>query len=155
LREIYAGVKWETVRLLEYLDAAPDFYFDSLSQVKMDSWSNGRVVLLGDAAWCASPMAGMGTSLAMVGACVLAGELKAAGNDYARAFANYEGIMRGFVGEAQKMAEGVHWFIPTTRFKLWFSKKLWSFMPKSTLKKLMIDEPARIGNLVKLKEYGD
>ena len=100
LRETYADVKWEAQRMLAMMDAAPDFYFDSLSQVKMKSWSRGRVVLLGDAASCASPMAGMGTSIAMVGAYVLAGELKAAGDDYGTAFANYQAAMREFVNEA-------------------------------------------------------
>ena len=57
------------------MERAPDFYFDSVSQVKMDRWSAGRSVLLGDAAWCASPLSGMGTGMAVVGAYVLAGEL--------------------------------------------------------------------------------
>ncbi len=153
LRETFADVKWETKRMLEFLDAAPDFYFDSLSQVKMHSWSAGRVVLLGDAAGCASPMAGMGTSIAVVGAYVLAGELKAAGDDYAKAFANYQAAMREFESEAQKMAEGVSWFIPETRLKLWLSTKLWSWMPQSTMRKLMIEKPAQVASLVKLKDY--
>lgn len=154
LRETFADVKWEARRMLKMMDAAPDFYFDSLSQVKMDAWSTGRVVLLGDAAACPSPMAGMGTSIAMVGAFVLAGELKLAAGDYATAFARYEAAMLPFVSEAQKLAEGVSWFIPQTRLKLWFSRKLWSWMPQSTLRKLMIDQPAKIANLVQLKEYG-
>ena len=63
LREVFAEVKWEAPRMLDMLDSAPDFYFDSLSQVRMDTWAAGRVVLLGDAAACASPMAGMGTTI--------------------------------------------------------------------------------------------
>ncbi len=153
LRETFKDMRWETQRMLEMMDAAPDFYFDSLSQVKMESWSTGRVVLLGDAASCASPMAGMGTSIAMVGAYVLAGELKEANGEYAAAFARYEATMRGFVSEAQKMAEGVSWFIPHTRMKLWFSKKMWSLMPQSTMRKLMIEQPAKIANMVEIKDY--
>jgi 2-polyprenyl-6-methoxyphenol hydroxylase-like FAD-dependent oxidoreductase len=153
LRETYADMKWEAQRMLGMMDAAPDFYFDSLSQVKMDSWSMGRVVLLGDAAACASPMSGMGTSIAMGGAYVLAGELKTAGVDYGKAFAGYEAAMREFVNEAQKMAQGVSWFIPQTRLKLWFGKKLWSWMPQSTLRKLMVEQPAKVASLVTLKEY--
>jgi hypothetical protein len=57
------------------------------------------------------------------------------------------------VNEAQKMVEGVSWFIPKTRLKLWFSSKLWSWMPKATLRKLMIEEPARIANMVEIKAY--
>lgn len=67
LREVFADMKWETQRMLEMMDTTPDFYFDSLSQVRMQKWSKGRVVLLGDAAACPTPMSGMGTSIAMVG----------------------------------------------------------------------------------------
>ena len=69
---------------------APDFYFDSVSQIKLDSYSNGRVVLVGDAGYCASPLSGMGTSLGIVGAYVLAGELHAAAGDHAKAFTEYD-----------------------------------------------------------------
>jgi 2-polyprenyl-6-methoxyphenol hydroxylase-like FAD-dependent oxidoreductase len=152
LREIFAGVKWEAQRMLAMLDAATDFYFDSLSQVKMDAWSRGRVVLLGDAACCPSPMSGMGTSLATVGAYVLAAEMKAAGGDYPTAFAKYEVALRGFAAEAQKLAESVSWFIPRTRVKLWLSKRLWSWIPQGMLKRLMIEEPSRIASLVRLED---
>ena len=153
LRKTFASVKWEAQRMLGMLDAAPDFYFDSLSQVKMDAWSRGRVVLLGDAACCPSPMAGMGTSLATVGAYVLAAEMKAADGDYPTAFAKYEATLRGFAAEAQKLADGVSWFIPRTRVKLWLSKRLWSWMPQATLRRLMIEQPSRIANLVRLEDY--
>jgi len=153
LRETFADMKWEAQRMLGMMDAAPDFYFDSISQVKMNAWSTGRVVLLGDACSCASPMSGMGTSIAMVGAYLLAHELRAADGDYATAFAKCEAAMREFVTEAQKMAEGVSWFVPQTRLKLWFSNKLWSWLPQSTLHKLMIEQPAKVANLVDLKNY--
>jgi 2-polyprenyl-6-methoxyphenol hydroxylase-like FAD-dependent oxidoreductase len=153
LRETFAGMRWAVPQMLEMMDDFSDFYFDSLSQVKMDRWSKGRVVLLGDAASCTSPMAGMGTSIALVGAYVLAGELKSASGDYAAAFARYEATMREFVTEAQKLAEGVSWFIPNTRMKLWLSKKMWSLMPQSTMRKLMIEQPAKIANMVEIKDY--
>lgn len=153
LRETYADMKWETQAMLEMLDDTPDFYFDSLSQVKMDRWSKGRVVLLGDAASCASPMSGMGTSIAVVGAYVLAGELKKAGDDIEAAFARYERAMRGFVSAAQKMADGVSWFIPQTRMKLWFSKAMWSWMPQSTMRMLMVEQPQKVASMVTLKDY--
>ena len=109
--------------------------------------------MLGDAACCASPMSGMGTSLATVGAYVLAGEMKAAADDYPTAFAKYEAAMRGFAAEAQKLAESVSWFIPRTRLKLWLSKRLWSWMPRATLRSLMIEQPTRIASLVRLEDY--
>lgn len=154
LRETFGDMRWPAVaRMLEMMDASPDFYFDSLSQVKMDTWSNRRVVLLGDAASCTSPMAGMGTSIAVVGAYVLAGELKNANGDYASAFERFEETMRNFTAEAQKLAEGVSWFIPATRLKLWMSSRMWSMMPRSTMRKLMVDQPARIANMVEIKDY--
>jgi 2-polyprenyl-6-methoxyphenol hydroxylase-like FAD-dependent oxidoreductase len=154
LRETYAGVKWKTPQILQMLDAAPDFYFDSLSQVKMERWSSGRVVLLGDSACCPSPMAGMGTSIAIIGAYVLAGELKTTPDDHSAAFARYEATMRKFVAEAQELAVGgVGWFIPQTRAKLWMSKRLWSWMPQSTMRRLMIEQPTRIASIVQPKEY--
>ncbi len=153
LREAFAGMKWEAQHMLDMMDDAPDFYFDSLSQVRMKSWSKGRVVLLGDAAACPTPMSGMGTSIAMVGAYVLAGEMYANGDAHAAAFAQYEAAMRPFVTEAQKMAQGVSWFIPQTRMKLWLSKKMWSLMPRSTMRKLMVEQPNKIASMVQLKDY--
>ncbi|GIF17540.1 2-polyprenyl-6-methoxyphenol hydroxylase-like FAD-dependent oxidoreductase [Actinoplanes tereljensis] len=72
VKEAFAGLGWETDKFLESIDKADDFYFDSLSQIELDAWSKGRVVLLGDAAHCPSPASGQGTSLALVGAYVLA-----------------------------------------------------------------------------------
>ncbi|GAA2148025.1 FAD-dependent monooxygenase [Actinomadura napierensis] len=90
--------------LLETMDGAPDFHFDAMAQIHMDSWSKGRVALLGDAGYCGSPASGQGTSMAMVGAYVLAGELKAAGGDHRAAFAAYEAELRDFVTANQEMA---------------------------------------------------
>ena len=69
---------WVRPQLLEYMRSAPDFYFDEMSQIEMDHWSKGRVALVGDAGYCCSPLSGQGTSVALLGAYVLAGELKAA-----------------------------------------------------------------------------
>ena len=71
----FAGAGWECDALLAAAQEADDFYFDSFAQVHMPSWSSGRVTLAGDAGYCASPLSGMGTSLALVGAYILAGEL--------------------------------------------------------------------------------
>ena len=103
LREQMAGVGWLTPRILEHADEAPDFYLDQVAQVVMDSWSSGRVGLLGDAAFCASPMSGAGTGLALVGAYLLAGELAAAGWQPAAGFAGYERRMRDYVEANQEI----------------------------------------------------
>ncbi|RMS32349.1 Flavoprotein monooxygenase, partial [Pseudomonas coronafaciens pv. garcae] len=60
LQASFAGAGWEVPRLLEGMEAADDFWFDDLRQVKIDRWSNGTVVLLGDAAWCVTPLGGVG-----------------------------------------------------------------------------------------------
>ena len=79
LERHFADAGWEAPRLLRAARAAPDFYLDSMGQVRLDRWSQGRVVLLGDAGYCPSPLSGLGTSLALVGAYILAGELAAFG----------------------------------------------------------------------------
>ncbi|GIH99657.1 FAD-dependent monooxygenase [Planobispora takensis] len=107
VEERCAGLRWETPRLLKAMREAPDFYFDAMAQVRMDRWSSGRVALLGDAGYCPSPMSGQGTSLSLVGACVLAGELgRAAGTPggHRAAFARYEERMRPFVALNQALA---------------------------------------------------
>jgi 2-polyprenyl-6-methoxyphenol hydroxylase-like FAD-dependent oxidoreductase len=95
--ETFAGAGWESATLLAAMPHSPDFYFDSASQVRLDRWSAGRIALVGDAAHSPSPLSGQGTSLALVGAYVLAGELKAAGGDHQAAFARYREEMRGYV----------------------------------------------------------
>ncbi|MFF2145721.1 FAD-dependent monooxygenase [Kitasatospora sp. NPDC058190] len=73
--ERMTALRWETPRLLKALAEAPDLYCDSMAQIHLDHWSRGRIVLLGDAGYCASPLSGQGTSLALVGAYVLADAL--------------------------------------------------------------------------------
>ena len=101
----FAGEGWEVPQLLTAMWTAPDFYFDRIAQTHMEQWSSGRVALLGDAAYCPSPLSGMGTSLALVGAYVLAGELAMAGDDYLSAFTRYQRAMGEAVTRAQKFAE--------------------------------------------------
>jgi len=151
IRDRFANEKWQIPKMLLYMDKANDFYFDSISQVRMDRWSAGRVALLGDAAFCASPMAGMGTSMAVVGAYILATELKNANGGYARAFAKYETQMRPFVTGAQKLAEGADWFVPTTRIKHWLSLQIWKILPHTPWKNMMIEMPMKIATTVQLE----
>ncbi len=103
LRERMAGLGWLTPAILAHLDDTPDFYLDQVAQVVMDSWSDGRVALLGDAAFSSSPMSGQGTGLALVGAYILAGELAAAGWDPELGYARYEDRMRPFVEANQEI----------------------------------------------------
>ena len=103
LKTIYEGIGWEVPRLLTMMTDTPDFYFDSAAQIHMDHWSQDRVALVGDAAYCASPMSGQGNSLALIGAYVLAGELATSKGDYRMALANYEKELRPFVKVNQEL----------------------------------------------------
>lgn len=104
LKEWGHDLGWESNKILELMNDSDDFYFDITAQVKMDSWAKGRVTLLGDAAYCASPFSGMGANLALVGAYILAGELKSAEGDYSIAFKRYNELMHPFVNAAQDLA---------------------------------------------------
>ncbi|OBF20874.1 hypothetical protein A5725_15235 [Mycobacterium kubicae] len=95
---------WVRPELLRYMRSAPDFYFDEMSQIVMDHWSIGRVALVGDAAYCCSPLAGQGTSVALLGAYVLAGELKIAGDDHGLGFANYFKRFHAYTERTQFLA---------------------------------------------------
>lgn len=103
LRRTFADVGWAAPRVLGALDDAP-LYFDAVGQARMPTWTSGRVALLGDAAYCSSPLSGMSTSLALTGAYVLAGEL--ATRPHREAFARYEAVMRPYVDQAQKLPPG-------------------------------------------------
>ncbi|SFO86100.1 FAD-dependent monooxygenase [Amycolatopsis rubida] len=107
LRRHYADAGWETPRVLEAMGDAPDFYFESVGQMRLRRWSRGRIAAVGDAAYCASPLSGMGTSLALAGAYVLAGELSRHPG-HREAFRSYETIMRPYVAQAQN----VSWLAP-------------------------------------------
>lgn len=100
LRRVFADAGWQVPRALAGLDQTTDFYFEAVGQVRMPHWSKGRVALVGDAAYCASPVSGMGTSLALVGAYILAGELSRHAS-HTQAFAAYERLMRPYVTQAQ------------------------------------------------------
>ena len=108
LRLRFGNSGWECPRILDRLDGAGDLYFDRVSQVRMDAqpglWTQGRVTLIGDAAFCVSLLAGQGSALAMVAAYILAGELYRAQGDYARAFARYQELFAPFVRQKQNAA---------------------------------------------------
>ncbi|MFD2763484.1 FAD-dependent monooxygenase [Micromonospora eburnea] len=105
LAAAFAGAGWRVPELLAAMADAPDFYFDAMSQVRMDRWSTGRIGLVGDAGYGASPASGQGTSLSLVGAYVLATSLAEAGGDPVAGFATYERRMRPFVAANQQLAE--------------------------------------------------
>jgi 2-polyprenyl-6-methoxyphenol hydroxylase-like FAD-dependent oxidoreductase len=116
--DAFAGAGWEFPRLVEAMWTANDFYCDLTCQVRMDRFHTGRVALVGDAAYCPSPMTGQGTSLALVGAYVLATEL-ARGKDPSSAFERYDAAMRDFVRRNQNLALKIgSGFAPQSSFQV-------------------------------------
>ncbi|MFI5834693.1 FAD-dependent monooxygenase [Micromonospora sp. NPDC051300] len=105
LDRAFAGAGWRVPELLAAAADAPDLYLDAMSQVRMPRWSTGRVGLVGDAAYAASPASGQGTSLGLVGAYVLAAALAEAAGRPADGFAAYERRMRRFVDANQALAQ--------------------------------------------------
>jgi 2-polyprenyl-6-methoxyphenol hydroxylase-like FAD-dependent oxidoreductase len=160
LRQAYPERTWELPRLLSELDGAPDFYFDSITQIRMPSWSSGRVTLVGDAGYSPGPAVGGGTVVAVVGAYVLAGELRAAGGDHPRAFAAYERAIGELVRRSRDIGPAtMKTLIPATPRQVWLTsqalrlvprlpralqRRLWSFQAR----------PARALEAVDLARYG-
>ena len=107
-------------RVLQELSSARDFYFDLIAQVRLHRFTSGRVALVGDAAYSPSPVTGLGTSLALVGAYVLAGELARSSGAYDVAFARYESVMRDYVRQCQELPPGgLEGMLPRTRRAIW------------------------------------
>jgi hypothetical protein len=122
LRREFADAGWQSQRLLDAMDQAPDFYFHVIEQIKMAKWSNNRIVCLGDTAFAPTPLTGMGTSLAIIGAYMLAGELSKldSGEHPSRALSAYEAKFRPYVEESQS----IPFFVPAimhpgTAWKRW------------------------------------
>ncbi|MEV4602187.1 FAD-dependent monooxygenase [Amycolatopsis sp. NPDC049253] len=102
IAEIFEGGGWEIPRLVAAMRTADDLFFDIVSQIHLPRWSSGRVALVGDAAHAPSFLTGQGSSTALVGAYVLAGEL-ATHADHPTAFAAYEQTARPFVEANQAL----------------------------------------------------
>lgn len=143
--EKFADAAWETPRIIRDMqdsEVAKDFFSQKVGQVKLDSWSRGRVVLLGDAAYCPSPATGMGTTSGIVGAYVLAGEISKYCNDRGffqgskdpliTALQEYDTGFRPFIEQVQNLGPGMPQIgLPATRWGigfmhsfLWLSRSL-------------------------------
>ncbi|MET8848023.1 FAD-dependent monooxygenase [Amycolatopsis sp. NPDC004625] len=153
LAQLFAGTGWETPKLLDALPAADDLYVDSISQIHLDQWSRGRVVLLGDAAWCAGP-GGSGTGLAMMGAQVLAGELAAAGGDHVTAFAKYEQRLRKPATVGQKNGKGSGNFLaPRTAAKIRSRNRAYRMLNTRVFGSIFTWMTDRAANALEYREY--
>ncbi|MES9544045.1 FAD-dependent monooxygenase [Actinomadura sp. NPDC000600] len=154
LAETFTGNGWQSDRLLQDMRYAPDFYFDSVGQVRMDAWSRGRVALLGDAAYCPSSLSGMGSGLALVGAYVLAGELALAGGDHRVAFGRYEEEMREYAVGCQKMGDGVaKLMVPGSRAMATFLNRYYKVMPYLPGKNMAAKIARKAAENITLRDY--
>ena len=151
--EAFAGMGWRVPELMAAMHQAPDFYFDTVSQVHLDRWSAGRVALIGDAA-CAAGPGGNGTGNAVVAAYVLAGELAAAGGDYRTAFERYQQLLRPYVAKGQKQALGAKdFFAPPTPKKIAQLQRFYKMLPYLPVKGLMKYLTTRTATGIKLPDY--
>ncbi len=150
LEGAFDGVGWEVPNLIASLRNADDLYFDSISRVDLDTWSEGRVALVGDAA-CGATLGGMGTGTAIVAAYVLAGELSAANGDYRTAFARYETAVRGYAQECQKGGDRAGAFLaPRTSRGIRIRNVL---LNRQFLLNLMLKEGKKVSSNIDLEDY--
>jgi 2-polyprenyl-6-methoxyphenol hydroxylase-like FAD-dependent oxidoreductase len=145
LCDTFRDFGWETKNILNRMQESDNFYFDAVTQVTMDSWSKGRIALVGDAGYCPSPLSGQGNNLAFVGAYILAGELKATNGNHIQAFTRYNELLRDFVEANQQ-------------FGVWVSK---SFLVDDKVSKEIAEERSSkilamiksVSNGITLPEY--
>ncbi|WP_039923957.1 FAD-dependent monooxygenase [Amycolatopsis decaplanina] len=154
----FADLGWELPELLDAMRQADDFYFDPVCQINLDHLSAGRVILVGDAGCCPSPASGQGTSLALAGAYVLAGELAAAPGDFSVAFSRYEAEMRPYIEKNQTLAEtALRGIIPRSRMFAWINTRMIKLMPYLPGRNRVLEQMARpvreAANALVLKDY--
>jgi len=123
-------------RIADNLDQVKDLYFGPMSQVKASKWSKGRVVLLGDAAHAPTPFTGLGTALSLIGAYILAGELKSS-TDAKSAFERYESIFRPHVEASQKQisARMISLFHPRSKIGLKVARAIFKILASRLVQK--------------------
>ncbi len=148
LLDAYRGGGWRIPEVLAKVAQAPDVYLDSISRVELDRYAEGRVVLLGDAAY-GNTLGGFGTGLAVVGAYVLAGELAAARGDHRAGFAGYESAFRGYAKVARQGSAGP-FLAPGTRARI--TMRNWVFKRRLLLRG-MLRMTDRFATDIELKDY--
>ncbi|KAI5208589.1 oxidoreductase [Aureobasidium subglaciale] len=145
LEGLYEGVGGIKDRLIDGMNNSTDFYFTRVVQVKLETWHNGRCGLVGDAAYCPSPLTGQGTTMAILGSYMLAGELIANPNDPAAAFTNYKKKFGPFVqaegaiplgGRAPKL------FCPQSDTGIWFIRSIFGTVAKPGVQRFFASLPS-------------
>jgi 2-polyprenyl-6-methoxyphenol hydroxylase-like FAD-dependent oxidoreductase len=150
----FAGVTgWQVPRMLRAMHDSEDFFLDPLGQVKLDRASRGRVALVGDAAHCPTPLTGLGTSLALVGGYVLAGELAAAGGNHQIAFRRYDEVMAPYVKQAQELPPGgVKGYAPDSALSIRMRAASMRAMGRWPMRPILAKQFAKAGDIA-LPEY--
>ncbi|NYF80189.1 2-polyprenyl-6-methoxyphenol hydroxylase-like FAD-dependent oxidoreductase [Granulicella arctica] len=145
---------WEVPRLVEAMRHADDLYFDTVSQIRMPHWSKGRVALVGDSAFAPSFLSGQGTSIAIVAAYVLAGEL-ASHEDPADAFAAYERMVRPFVEANQDLPfrEGGTSIILRTQEEVDARNRIFTSLAHGNIPREQDDSIRKVHNSLRLPDY--
>jgi 2-polyprenyl-6-methoxyphenol hydroxylase-like FAD-dependent oxidoreductase len=163
--KIYADAGWDCPRFLQGMEKVEDFYATEIGQVKMPEQQlhKGRVVLLGDAGYCPSAFTGMGTTLSLIGAYVLAGELARHGHNVDAALAAYDETMKQPIAECQELSRLAKGDVsyPTSEWGLWATNSvLWGmsalrvdkllgwiagFMPEGKQKRWQLPEYPELG----------
>jgi 2-polyprenyl-6-methoxyphenol hydroxylase-like FAD-dependent oxidoreductase len=160
-RHEYRKMGWIVPQLLDALEAAPNFYFDLVTQIRLRRWTQDRVVLVGDAAYCPSSLTFQGASVAIVGAYVLANELAIHGADHKKAFTQYERKLRPFVHLNQQLAVGNITIMNAMRTKnplaFWINRQQlrWIYRRVAVNAPRYAARVRRASNAITLKGYGD
>lgn len=147
----FQGLNWEIPRFISLMHQRNDCYFNSIAQVRMPFWSSGRVALIGDAA---HSVQGMGTSLAMIGAYILAREIDQSNGDHLIAFTEYEKAMRECVNAAQDLAEANHQAFTDSSIRMKAQLYLMKILPKKFIRYLTENKRKKmkeVANLLKLE----
>jgi 2-polyprenyl-6-methoxyphenol hydroxylase-like FAD-dependent oxidoreductase len=153
----FAGEGWECDALLSAAAESDDFYFDAFAQVHMSTISQGRVTLAGDAGYCASPLSGMGTSLALVGAYVLAGELGPAdsvdANGIQAALQRYESVMRPYIDRCQDLPNGIDGYLPKSDTDIAVTAQVMKWMQRWPFRSLAEKKWFTTADAIELPDY--
>ncbi len=152
LSERFSRSGWECPNILSALQQVDNLYIDRVSQIRMDRWAQGRVALVGDAAFCVSLLGGQGSALAMTAAYILAGELKRANGDHQAAFAAYEQRLGAFIAGKQRAAVRLStFFAPTSRFGLFLRNQITKLIAIPFVNQLAVGREFR--DRIELPEY--
>jgi 2-polyprenyl-6-methoxyphenol hydroxylase-like FAD-dependent oxidoreductase len=157
LAEKFTGAGWESDALLSAVADADDFYFDMFAQVHMPTISKGRVTLVGDAGYCASPLSGMGTSLALVGAYVLAGELGPADaldpEGMRTALQRYETVMLPYIDRCQDLPNGIDGYLPKSASDIAITAQIMKWMQRWPLRGFAEKKWFTTADAIELPDY--